>query len=68
MILLFELIEGSRDANVVAQQVQRGYEVTPLDQLPQWAPTESIFCNLEAGLLGQQTKMDQDLTEGKIGK
>lgn len=49
----------------MAQQVQRGYEITPLDQLAQRATTEGVFCYFEARLLGQQTQVHQDLMEGK---
>lgn len=49
----------------MAQQVQRGYEITPLDQLAQWATAEGVFCYLEARLLGQQAQVNQDLMEGK---
>lgn len=45
----------------MAQQVQRGYEVTPLDQLPQRPTAEGVFSNFEARLLGQQAQMHQDL-------
>lgn len=48
----------------MAQQVQRGDEVTPLDQLAQRAPAEGVLCYLEARLLGQQAQVDQDLKEG----
>lgn len=47
----------------MAQQVQRGYEVTPLDQLPQRPTAEGVFSNFEARLLGQQAQMHQDLME-----
>lgn len=47
----------------MAQQVQRGDEVTPLDQLTQWSTTEGIFCYFKARLFGQQTQVHQDLTE-----
>lgn len=46
----------------MAQEVQRGYEVAPLDQLPQRAAAEGVFCYLEAGLLGEQTQVNQDLS------
>lgn len=49
----------------MAQQVQRGYEVTPLDQFAQWATTEGIFCYFEARLLGKQAQVHQDLLERK---
>ena len=61
---LFEFGQRRRDANIVSQQVQRGYEVTPLDQLTQWATTESVFCYFETRLLGQQAQVHQDLIEG----
>lgn len=52
---LFKLSYWGWNANIVSQQVQRGYEVAPLDKLTQWTPTEGIFCYFEARLLGQQT-------------
>lgn len=51
----------------MAQQVQRGDEVTPLNQLAQWATAEGVFCYFEARLLGQQAQVHQDLMEVKKG-
>lgn len=65
---LFELRYWGWNANVVPQQVQRGYEVAPLDKLTQWTPTEGIFSYFEARLLSQQTQVYQDLTERKVKK
>lgn len=45
----------------MSQQVQRGYEIAPLDQLAQRATTEGIFCYFEAWLLGQQAQVHKDL-------
>lgn len=50
----------------MSQQVQRGYEVAPLDKLPQRTPAEGILSYFEAGLLSQQTQVHQDLTERKV--
>lgn len=55
---LFELSQRCRDANIVAQEVQRGYEVAPLDQLSQRAAAEGVFCYLEARLLGEQAQVN----------
>ena len=60
---LFELGQGGWDANVVAQQVQRGDEVTPLDQFSQWPAAEGVLCDLEAGLFSQEAQVNQDLKE-----
>lgn len=48
----------------MAQEVQGGDEVAPLDQLPQRTATEGILCDLEARLLGEKAQVDQDLMEG----
>lgn len=48
----------------MAQEVQGGDEVAPLDQLPQRAATEGILCDLEARLLGEKAQVDQDLMHG----
>lgn len=48
----------------MAQQVQRGDEVTPLDQLAQRAAAEGVLRYFEARLLGQQAQVHQDLMEG----
>lgn len=63
---LFELSYRSWNANIVSQQVQRGYEVAPLDKLTQWTPAEGIFSYFKARLLSQQTQVYQDLMERKV--
>lgn len=63
---LFQLSNGGRDSDVVAEQVQSGNEVTPLNQLAQRPPAEGIFCNLKARLLGQKPQVDQDLMDKKM--
>lgn len=49
----------------MAQQVQCGYEITPLHQFSQWTATEGIFCYLEARLLCQKAQVHQDLVKRK---
>ena len=47
----------------MAQQVQRCYEVAPLDQLSQRAAAEGVFGYFEAGLLGEEAQVHQDLMD-----
>lgn len=58
---LFELSYRGWNANIVSQQVQRGYKVAPLDKLAQRTPAEGILSYFEARLLCQQTQVHQDL-------
>lgn len=65
---LLELGERRGDPDVVSEQVQRGDEVTPLDQLPQRTPAERVLRDLKARLLRQETQVHQDLTLQKKKK
>lgn len=51
---LLELCERRWDADVVSQQIERGDQVTPLNQLAQRTSTERVLRYLKTRLLRQQ--------------
>ncbi len=58
---LLELGERRWDADVMSEQIQRGDQVTPLNQLAQRTTAERVLRYLKTRLLRQETQVYKDL-------